>query len=119
MPIADLLNLPCTIVTRAPSGTLDEYNNPIDAETSIDTVCELQQRARPESTAGGTVAVTEWALFLPAGTAVDVGALVVVAGAEYEVRGVPWEARNPRSRAVSHIEATVVATQGKTRGSGS
>ena len=37
---------------------------------------------------------------------------VIVDGQEYELVGEPWDARNPRTRAQSHIEATVRRTRG-------
>lgn len=112
MPLSQLLNTPVMIISRSPSGDKDEYGNETDAETTIATVGELQQRRRNEPAAEGEVSDAQWDLFLPAGTQIDTGDAVQVDGIEYELVGAPWEARNPRTQTVSHIEATVRRTAG-------
>lgn len=51
-------------------------------------------------------------MILPAGTDVQGDDAVQVDGEVYELVGEPWEARNPRTRQVSHIEATARRTAG-------
>lgn len=106
-----LLNRACIIETRAPGGR-DEYNNETVAVVEVEAVCELQQRQRTENGDRGEVSVTEWLLVLPAGTDVSTGDSVIVDGDRYEVIGDPWEARNPRTQAFSHVEATLKRTAG-------
>lgn len=110
MTIAKLLNLPCTITHRQEGDQHDTYGNDLDDETTTTTVCELQQRQRAETP--NDIAGTTWALYLPAGTAIDAGDTVEIDGESYEVFGEPWPARNPVTQVVSHIEATARRTAG-------
>jgi hypothetical protein len=110
MSLSLLLNRPCTIVGQVADGTVDEYGGELIAETRTDTVCELQQAQRSET--DQEVVATRWTLFLPAGTQIDAGDRVIVETETFEVDGQPWPARNPRTGQESHIEATVVRTEG-------
>lgn len=112
MSIAGLLTIDCTITSRTFDGTLDAYGDEIADETIVSTVCELQQRQRSETSDPGELAASTWLLILPAGTDVRAGDTVTVAGDDYELIGEPWEARNPRTAATSHIECTVRRTVG-------
>ena len=112
----DMLTRPCTITQRTESGTTDRRGNAVKDETTVDTVCELQQDDHAEQTAGGIVAPSTWTLILPAGTEIAVDDSVTVDGRIYEVRGEPWQARDPATGAVDHIEATVVITTGANEG---
>ena len=105
--IAALINRPCTIVSRSASADGDDYGNAIDTESTIDTVCEIQQRRRDEPADQGELSSTDWLGFFPAGTALDTGDAVQVDGERFELVGDPWPVRNPRTRAVSHIEASL------------
>lgn len=105
--LAQLINRPCLIVHRLSSTTTDSYGNEIPDEDLIEAVCELQQQQRTEPGTEGETSDTKWMLFLPAGTAITTGDSVEVDGHVYEVTGEPWPARNPRTQAESHIEATV------------
>lgn len=107
MSIDALMNRPCGLLRRSPTGERDRFGNPKHDAVLIDTVCELQQRQRAEPGDDSELSDTTWALFLPAGTDVRTGDAIVVDDVTYELVGDPWDARNPRSRAVSHIEATV------------
>src|SRR5688572_27377107 len=113
MPLSQLLNLPCTITRRTPSADdeeINDYGDPVQNETEVDTVCELQQRARSEDDLQGELSDTSWLLILPAGTAIDTGDAVTIDGKTYELVGDPWQARNPRTETVEHIEATLRRT---------
>lgn len=112
MSLAQLINRDCILVQRTEDGTTDELGNEIPAETHVQTVCELQQQRRTEEEDQGEVSEADWLLVLPAGTDIDTGDSVIVDGNEYELIGAPWPARNPRTRAESHIEATVRRTAG-------
>lgn len=112
MSLSKLLNRTCTLILRDLSGTVDDYGNPVPSERTITTVCELQQRQRTEPGDQGEVSDTTWLLVLPAGTTIDTGDAVEVAGERYELVGAPWPARNPRTGLESHVEATVRRTAG-------
>jgi hypothetical protein len=105
--IAGLLTLDCTITSRAGSGTIDDYGDETTDETTVTTVCELQQQQRNETTDPGTIADSTWLLILPAGTTIGPGDSVTINGDGYELVGEPWAARNPRTELASHVECTV------------
>src|SRR5689334_17240639 len=110
--LATLLNRPVTITRRLPSSDTDGYGNEIPDEDTVETVCELQQQQRTEPGDEGELSSTRWLAIFPAGTDLRTGDAIEVDGATYEVFGDPWPARNPRTRAESHVEATVVRTAG-------
>lgn len=110
--LADLLTLTCSITARSAQVAVDEYGDEAFTETVTTAVCELQQRQRSETGAAGEVSSSEWLLILPAGTSIDTGDTVTVDEIDYEVTGEPWQARNPRTGAGSHIECTLRRTAG-------
>jgi hypothetical protein len=112
MALADLLNLPVTLVQRTDSGTLDDYGNDIPTEVEVETVCELQQRRRDEPDGHGEMSSADFLLVLPAGTDARTADIAVIDGQDYEFVGDPWIARNPRTGVVSHVECTVRRTAG-------
>lgn len=111
MSIAGLLTLSCSITHRTAS-TVDSYGDETSTTATVTTVCELQQRQRSETTDPGTIADSSWLLILPAATTIGPGDSVTISGDAYEVHGEPWQARNPRTAAASHIEATVRKVEG-------
>lgn len=119
MSLTALLNRPCTLIHRALSGDTDEFGNDIPAETIETTVYELQQTQRTEPPAAGDLGISTFLAVFPAGTSISVDTSVVdgIDGHEYEVLGEPWVARNPRTQAESHIEATVRRTAAEGTGS--
>lgn len=112
MSLSQLINRPCTLTRRSPSGARNQYGKRLPTQTTVETLCELQQQSRDEPGEAGEFGDTTWLLVLPAGTAIDTSDSVTVDGDVYELVGPPWEARNPRTRQVSHIEATVRRTAG-------
>lgn len=112
MTLATLINRPCAIIRRTNTGTTDDLGNEIPSEAAVETVCEIQQRSRDEQDDQGELSETVWNVFLPAGTVIHNGDAIVVDGAEYELVGEPWAARNPRTQAESHLELTVKRTRG-------
>lgn len=108
--IAQLINRECQIVQRSASGDTDELGNEIPGETVVETVIELQQRRADEH--DDAVSDTDWVAFFLPTEDVRSGDAVVVDGYKYEVVGDPWEARNPRTQASSHIEAGLRRTAG-------
>lgn len=115
--LAQLLNRPCTILRRSESGSEDDYGNEIPDEQQVETVCELQQRSRQEPGNEGELSDTSWLAIFPAGTELDTGDGLLVDDQKYEMVGDPWIARNPRTRAVSHVEATLRRTESEAAGS--
>lgn len=114
MPLSTLLNLPCTITRRSASGVNDDYGNEIPSETTLDTVCDVQQRQHADSEPGaqGELSDTRWLLVLPAGTDIRTGDKVEIDGHSYEMLGDPWEVRSPWTRQNHHVEATLRRTAG-------
>lgn len=112
MTLARLLNRPCLITHRSPSETPDEYGDKVPAETTVETVCELQaqQGIRTGSESEDQVSDNRLKLFLPAGTEIGAADTVTIDGEDYEVSGEPWQARNPISQTFSHVEAAVYRT---------
>jgi hypothetical protein len=109
MSLNQLLSLNCTIERRTAGGE-DDYGNDTVTVTPLDTVCELQQAKRDEPDSQGELSATDWRLYLPAGTDIDTSDTVIVNDLVFEVVGDPWQARNPRTRTLSHVEATVRKT---------
>ena len=112
-----LINRPCTLIRRDATGATDARGNPVIETTELETLCEIQQERRDESTDTGVVSVTVWKAFFPPGLDVAPGDQIVVTddGRAYEVDGEPWDARNPRTQVQSHIEATLKRTRGLDR----
>lgn len=110
--LAQLINRQCQIVRRSQSSDLDDYGNEIPGEEIVETVCELQQRRRDEPGGEGETSDTEWVAFFLPEADLDTGDGLIVDGVVYEVTGDPWSARNPRTQAESHIEATLRRTAG-------
>lgn len=105
-----LINRTATVIRRSSSSETDRFGNKKHSETPVPTVCEIQQQRRDEHE--GETSDTLWDVFFLAGTNVNSGDALVVDGEEYELIGDPWEARNPRTRTPSHIEATARRTRG-------
>ena len=115
--LSNLLNRPCQIVRRGPSGVEDDYGNELAGETVVSTVCELQ------SGAGANVGAeigkhedlrrTQRQCFFPVGTDIDGNDRVIVDNEFYEVEGEPWAVRNPRTQQMSHVEAKLIRVQGE------
>jgi hypothetical protein len=110
MSLSTLINKPCEIERRSLSADTDRYGNYLNTTTIVATVCELQQRIRKEPGEEGELSDTIWRAFFPAGTPIDTSDAVVVDDIVYEVVGDPWQARNPRTQTLSHVEATLRKT---------
>lgn len=107
--LSQLINRPATLLRRSASGT-DELGNETQVDDAVETVVELQQRQSDEH--DNTVSDTDWVAFFLPGEDVRSGDAVVVDGFKYEVVGDPWQARNPRTQAASHVEAGLRRTAG-------
>lgn len=110
--LSTLINTPCTITRRSSSGETDDYGNESETETTVDTVCELQQRQRDEPGDQGELSDTDWVLFLLPTESIDTGDLITVSGMDFEMVGDPWPVRDPTTSTVSHLEASVRRTAG-------
>lgn len=105
MSIARLLNQSLTIQRRSSTST-DEYGNEVHTTTtSTVTVGYVEQATAEEVTVDRETYVTDWRVFLPAGTAVDGSDRIVYGSKTLEVVGAPHEVWNPRTRTTHHIEA--------------
>jgi hypothetical protein len=105
--LSKLLNRTCVLTLRSASEDKDDYGNERPSETTVTVLCELQQQQRTEQDLAGETSDTHWLLILPPGTQIGTGDSAEVDGHEYEVVGEPWKARNPRTQAQSHVEATL------------
>lgn len=112
MTLNGLINRPCTITHRSAGTERNEFGDEIPAETTTETVCELQQRQRSEDSDRGEISSTGWVLFLPYDTLLATGDTVTVGGVSYEVDGEPWAALDPEPHTGddSHIEASLKRT---------
>lgn len=118
MPLPHLLNRTAWVIRRTESeNDTDDYGNPIPDEVQFEVRCEVQQINRTEQPEGSP-ASADWTGFFPAGTDLDSSDSVIVEGlAEFELQGEPWAVRNPRTRAMSHVEATLRRVAGSESGS--
>lgn len=112
MSLSTLINRPCTILRRTASAAVDDYFNEIPTVTEVPAVVELQQIQRTEPDVEGEFSDTRWLAIFPPDTALTTGDAIVVDGQTYELEGDPWDVRNPRLGAASHVEATVCLTAG-------
>lgn len=112
MSIATLINRPCVVIERLPSGDTDDYGNSVPDEEEVETVVELQQVQRDEPGGAGELSDTRWLGFFPAGTDLTTADAVVVDGERYELEGDPWPVRNPRTGTESHVEASLCRVAG-------
>ena len=116
---AALMSRTCTITRRVNGDDVDDYGNPVPAESTITALCELQEASADEDTVDADRQVGDWNLFV-APTASSAGQTVVtsfdgsdtvtVDGVTYEVVGPPWPARNPLTQTLTHIQARVRRT---------
>lgn len=112
MSLSQLINRNCTIIRKTSSGSIDELGNVVDAETSVATVCEIQQTTADE------VQNTEWGSaeykgFFPAGTELDTGDVVEVDDlGTLEVVGLPARRWNPRIQTEQFVRAWLHQTAG-------
>ncbi|MEH3055548.1 MAG: hypothetical protein PGN13_16345 [Patulibacter minatonensis] len=107
--LTEMMTRPAVIDTPTPATTnaLGEVEKLF---TGAEVLCELQQDDHTET--ADVAAVSTWTLFLPPGTTITPESRVTAGGQTFDVRGAPWEARDPISGAISHIEATLVLSTG-------
>lgn len=106
-----LMVLTGTLTRVTQDGTKDRYGDPAENPGGPETVkCWLYQTARDEHTATDNTQDQTADLWLPAGTDPTGLDRIEVNGVTWQFVGPPLQAMNPRSGAVSHIEATVRAT---------
>lgn len=116
MSLASLINRRCQVVRRLPGTDTDPYGRQIPREEIVDTLCEFQRVVRrtvdEEAGGYGELSDTLWQVFFLPGFELRTGDALIVDGISYELVSDPWEARNPRTRQVTHIEAVVRRTAG-------
>lgn len=107
MDVRRLLTDTCTITRVTADGPPDGHGNPTETTTTATAKCWLYQDRRSENQRAGDQQIEGWVLVLPATADVDGNDRVAVGGRTFEVTGPPWRAENPRTGAVSHIEASL------------
>jgi len=110
MSIAKLINRPAKLVRRTVSE--DDFDQ--KATTSeMDIFCWVSARSRKEQEDGGETSDAVFnAYILPADTEIRTGDAIDQDGVRYEAEGAGWNARNPRTGRLSHVEATVKRVTG-------
>lgn len=88
----------------------DEMGDPVAAPADPLTFKGwYEQVLRSEDTANTDQQTEKWRLYLEPAAAgqVDGSATVEIGGGGFEMDGPPWEATNPRTGQVTHVEATM------------
>jgi hypothetical protein len=106
MSLTRMLTIPCTVVSRVPTGEQDRNGDPLTEEVSVTTKCALQQFRGEEHEEGGSVSDTLWNLYLPYETQIGSSAVIEARERRYEVVGECWKAEEG-SRSMWHVEALV------------
>lgn len=101
-----MMSIPCTVISRVPTGEKDRNGDPLTEEVSVETRCSLQQFRGEEHEQAGEVSDTLWNLYLPYETQIGSSAVIVANERRYEVVGESWKAEEG-SRSMWHIEALV------------
>lgn len=110
--IEGLLNQPLTIQRRS-TTTTDDYGNDVPGTTSsVTTVGYVEQTQATEITVDRDTFVTDWRVFLAAGTTIDGSDRILHGAKTLEVVGAPHEVWNPRSRRTHHTEVRCVEVTG-------
>lgn len=104
MSLVTLINEPCTITNRTATDDTDEFGNAETTTTTDDTVCYREQTSTVEVTVDENTVTADWKFLFHPGTVIGATSTVTVGDDTYEVVGAPWPARNPRTRAVHHVE---------------
>ncbi len=104
MSLRRLLSQPLTLYPMVVSR--DEYQNEVRGLGPGQPVQGLlQQLSSTEYTTDRDTTITQWTVFLPAGTTIDPQSRIGYLGQTFEVAGEPERVWNPRDAQVSHIEA--------------
>lgn len=102
---ARLIKLSGVLTVRSFDGPPDDYNNPTETTVARSVLCWYEQAQAAEATANTNRQEETHRLFLRSCEDMTGWDRLAVNGLEFEVIGPPWEAVNPRTRQVSHIEA--------------
>lgn len=98
-------------VTPAATGTEDVFGDDVPADgTPFNVKYWLAQTSRSEQTANADTQAEQFTLYLRrevAGRVDGSATFTDNAGDVYSFDGPPWTATNPRTRQVSHLEATI------------
>jgi hypothetical protein len=102
-----------TLIRRTPSGTLDEYNNDVLAETRVTVYnCVFVPAGSFENTVLQDQVSTTDTIFMPAGTVVTALDAIEYDGDVYEINGEPSAWTSPFSGRVSPIRINVSRISG-------
>lgn len=108
MTFGRLLTNPATVHRRVLDHR-DEAGDEVYVDVDHDTRCHLAQTRRDEGSAGALQSEDHIAFF-PTGLPITGWDAVTIDGRRFEVAGPPWVARNARTGADHHIEATLRRT---------
>ena len=112
MSVFNLMVQPLTI-SKIGGSTLDAYGNTVPSPVGAPVAVKgyLEQSESVETLNDRDTVVSTWQVFLPAGTNVNAFDRVGFNGQTSEVDGAPWQVFNPRTGAVSHIQAKLKVVQ--------
>lgn len=106
MSILHLLTQALSLQSVGPTTT-DDYGNsvpgPLGAPVAVNGY--LEQTSSVEFVNARQTTVTQWQAYLPAGTAIHPMDYIEFGGSRFQVDGEPWQVYNPRTSAVSHVQA--------------
>lgn len=105
-----LMTRVATLRTATLEG-VDSYGNPQIRYVERTIKCELQQTSHDDDTVDAHTQTQTFNLFMPPATPADGWAQIVVDGMTMELTGPPWQARNPRTQRITHLQATVRRTE--------
>lgn len=106
-----LMTEPCEIIIRTEDGAPDRYGNPTDTETIHVTRCYAEQRSTVAAGPEQQILQGRWKMTFPPETPIDGWAAVKLGTRTFEVIGFPWYVRNPRTGAISHVEADLETSE--------
>jgi len=113
MSVQRLMSQPLTVQAMGPT-TQDVYGDWIPGAIGdpVPVLGYLEQSTSVEFLLNRDTTITTWKAFLPADTVVTPLSLVNYAAQVFQVDGAPFNAFNPRTKSVSHIECKLIVVTG-------
>ena len=113
MSLARLMSQPLTVQAMGPT-TQDVYGDWIPGAVGAPVAVSgyLEQATTVEFVLNRDTTITTWKAFLPVGTVVTPLSLVNYDAQVFQVDGAPFNAFNPRTKSVSHIECKLIVVTG-------
>lgn len=99
----------CLVISRTGSGELDAYGDELTEFTSIAATGYYERRSASET---NDVTVADYLVVLYPPVGLNAGDAVSFDEATLEIQGDPWQVSNPRTGAISHVEADARKTEG-------